>query len=489
MRDSYVGDIGDFAKYGLLRAVGAGRRLGIAWYLCAGPEKAATGDGRHIGYLREPERWRHLDCELFDTLQGLVDEDRRSVADIQSSGILGNAEFADDPVDAGGVSGRGSGSGRRQWFERVLDCLSGCDLVFADPDNGLYDDARFKPERKENAKRIPLAEVAALAEGRTAIVYHHNGRRRGGQYLEIDAWMSRIPGCALAYYWRRWSNRTFFFVNPDPEIVCRIERFAERWRGTGYLVHAASKERRPVSAPAVSMADGNRSQPVKQSGMRRSTQGSGATPVSAAADNADEGVAPGADAMHRRVLDMLLDRYDRRIMNNVQRGDYVECMIACALGADWRLTSEAGWDWAAWDIEHTASGARLEIKQSAARQTWDGESVRRRRNPSFDIGPRKGYWPKDGGPWVTDPGRPADVYVFAWHGEVDERADHRDAAQWRFFVVAERCLPTGQKSIGLSRLEKIAVPCSVMELGRTVEKVCPARQNLKAVCRRMVAGS
>ena len=48
MRDRYVGDIGDFAKYGLLRAVGNGRRLGIAWYLCVDSEAAQKGDSRHI---------------------------------------------------------------------------------------------------------------------------------------------------------------------------------------------------------------------------------------------------------------------------------------------------------------------------------------------------------------------------------------------------------------------------------------------------------
>ena len=41
--------------------------------------------------------------------------------------------------------------------------------------------------------------------------------------------------------------------------------------------------------------------------------------------------------MHSRILEMLIRRYDRRIMNNVQRGNYVECMTATALGADWRL--------------------------------------------------------------------------------------------------------------------------------------------------------
>ena len=109
--------------------------------------------------------------------------------------------------------------------------------------------------------------------------------------------------------------------------------------------------------------------------------------------------------MHKRILDMLICRYDRPIMNNIQRGDYLECMIASTLGASWRLTTEDGWDWAAWDCEHVSSGARLEIKQSAAKQSWDRESDRPRRNPAFDIAPRKGYWPKDGGRWVQAPGR------------------------------------------------------------------------------------
>lgn len=184
--------------------------------------------------------------------------------------------------------------------------------------------------------------------------------------------------------------------------------------------------------------------------------------------------------MHKHILDMLIRRYDRPIINNVDRGDYIECMIASALGAGWRLTWEDGWDWAAWDCEHVLSGARLEIKQAAARQSWDRESERPRRNPDFDIASRRGYWPKEGSRWIQRPGRQADLYVFAWHGRRDEHADHRDPGQWQFFVVAERSLPAGQKSIRLSKLEKIAMSCGVAELGRTVEAACPAREDLKA---------
>ena len=182
---------------------------------------------------------------------------------------------------------------------------------------------------------------------------------------------------------------------------------------------------------------------------------------------------------HEDILDMLKRRYDRPIMNNVCRGDYVECMIASALGGDWRLTWMDGWDWAAWDCEHTPSGARLEIKQAAARQTWDKGPTSPRRNPAFDIAPRSGYWIREG-EWIDSPGRQADVYVFAWHGRDDPHVNHTDARQWRFLVVAERDLPQGQKSIGLRRLKEFATPCEVADLRMAVETACPAEHDLKA---------
>lgn len=181
---------------------------------------------------------------------------------------------------------------------------------------------------------------------------------------------------------------------------------------------------------------------------------------------------------------MLRQRYDGPIMNNVCRGDYVECMIGFALGGDWRLTWMDGWDWAAWDCEHRRSGARLEIKQAAARQTWDKGRTRRQRTPAFDIAPRSGFWTREG-VWIDSPGRLADIYVFAWHGRDDDRANHTDPGQWLFFAVAERDLPKNQKSIGLGRLKGIAAPCGVADLRIAVETVCPAERELKAAqCRR-----
>lgn len=232
MQDRYVGDIGDYVKYGLLRAIRGTRRLGVAWYLH--PDEPG-GHGQHTSYLQRPDEWRHLDPELFDALKELI-RDRRSVANLQESGILGDATFAADRLVVAEVTPRDRERWRHRWFNRIKRQLAGCDLVFADPDNGLVSDARFRPAEKENAKRIPLSEAMALAEGRTAVIYHHNTRYRGGHRAEILCWKNQLPNGTLAYYWRRWRNRTFFIINPDAETRRRIREFEKRWGDRGELV-------------------------------------------------------------------------------------------------------------------------------------------------------------------------------------------------------------------------------------------------------------
>ena len=229
MQDRYVGDVGDFVKYGLLRAIRGTKRLGVAWYLR--PNAGPAGDGRHTAYLQHPDEWRHLDDELFDALRELT-ADRRSVANIQQSGILGDAVFATDRLVVAGVKARD----RQRWFDRTKRQFADCDLVFADPDNGLVPNDRFRPARQVNAKRIPFAEAMALAEGRTAVIYHHNSRRRGGHLDEIGWLKNQLPDGTMAYYWRRVSNRTFLIINPDDEIRRRLLEFENRWGDRGQLV-------------------------------------------------------------------------------------------------------------------------------------------------------------------------------------------------------------------------------------------------------------
>lgn len=242
MQNCYVGDVGDFAKFGLVRAIRNGRNLGVAWYLH--PDEHDKTDGRHTDYLKDPDQFKALDPDLFtamETLRG--DNAASSVTDVAKSHILGDAAFADEPLLIERVPLRDRARWREDWFQRVKQQVTGCDLVLADPDNGLVPDEKFNPTEKASAKRLPLQEAAGLAApGRTLIIYHHNGRKQSHRD-EIRWWMSQLSGCAHAFYWKRWSCRTFFIINPDREIENRLTIFAHRWRACGELILGVSPDK------------------------------------------------------------------------------------------------------------------------------------------------------------------------------------------------------------------------------------------------------
>ncbi len=165
------------------------------------------------------------------------------------------------------------------------------------------------------------------------------------------------------------------------------------------------------------------------------------------------------------VLAEVVRSYEQPVMNNTHRSEYAEAIVVLAL-------RDSGWirmkPWDGWDCEHK-SGLRLEVKQSAAAQTWG--SGTNRSFPRFDIAPRKGFWEEEE-TWVplSKPGRLADIYVFAWHSEPHERADQRDPARWEFYVVLTRDLPEKQKTISLTRLRSITNSCTVDGLAAIVKR-------------------
>lgn len=234
MQDRYTGDIGDYVKYGLLRALVEDYTLGVAWYLF--PDEGHNEDGRHIAYLNSPEPWRHRDPKLFDGLRRIVVGGQRKVLSIESSGLLGGAKFASQPLSFDGVSVADRRELRQRWFSSVLEKLSGCGVVFADPDNGLCEDSRFSYSRIKDWKRLPLCEALALAQGRTGIFYHHNSRRKGGHLGEIEYWIGQLGKGTLALRWRAFSNRTFFIVNPSPIIAERLKTFVKAWSPEALLL-------------------------------------------------------------------------------------------------------------------------------------------------------------------------------------------------------------------------------------------------------------
>ena len=180
---------------------------------------------------------------------------------------------------------------------------------------------------------------------------------------------------------------------------------------------------------------------------------------------------------HQRIIESIMDtHYRKALLNNVHRADYVEAMIVLALDERWLLISR-DWDWAPWDLERD-DGVRLEVKQSAAQQSWKTHDPQA--NRSFDIAQRNGYWDQESR-WHDGRARYADIYLFAWHPELDRNiADHRCASQWRFFVIPEHQLPA-QKSISLNSLKKnpATLETSYKELAATVDTAATGLPALK----------
>lgn len=169
--------------------------------------------------------------------------------------------------------------------------------------------------------------------------------------------------------------------------------------------------------------------------------------------------APTVADIQRKVADAA---FGRPLITNVMRGQVVEAIVACALEPEWRWCAA---DYSSWDFDR-ADGVRLEIKQSAARQSWatsDKPSA-----GSFDIAERKGRW--EGATWIEAPGRAAHIYVFAHHPIADISADHRDPTQWQFYVTRTSELPVTRR-LSLAQARQLSSTLEFVELADAVRNV------------------
>ncbi|HEX7929205.1 MAG TPA: hypothetical protein VF678_16535 [bacterium] len=224
MQNRYAGDIGDYVKFAILRALAPGHRVGIAWWLF--PDEGHNDDGKHVGYLSDKkEQWESFDPYLFRALKSIVNSGQRNVAALEKSALLADACYAFDPIPRADQE-------RQGWFSALKAKLAGCSIVFVDPDNGLQSDNKKVPL---SPKSIALDELAALSgDSRTLIVYHHQTRRKGGHLKEIGYQADRLKRCGFrvdALRARPFSPRVFFLLNATSDIRERAESVARTWEG------------------------------------------------------------------------------------------------------------------------------------------------------------------------------------------------------------------------------------------------------------------
>ncbi len=226
MKNQYAGDENDYLKYGLLRSLctGLNGSVLVAWMLT--PNDGGS-DGLRRSYLEQPDRFRHLDTDLFDHLRGLfLSGEEPSVSLIECHGIVPKTTFFSRLVPD-------DGSSRRQWSDQLLQASRGSELVFLDPDNGI--EVASKPiGRKGSSKFILWSELTDLWHlGKSLLIYQHFPRE------ERDGFISRIRdnlearlGAGVVHFFS-CSHVLFLLVCQEEHAALLGEaarRISEQWK-------------------------------------------------------------------------------------------------------------------------------------------------------------------------------------------------------------------------------------------------------------------
>ena len=231
MQNWYVGDVGDYVKLAILRALSPGRHLGIAWWLF--PDERHKADGRHLTYLDRPGEWRKYDPALFEGLWAIRKRGVRHIRYLEQ--LFPDACFASELIPSNIQPSSHRPVERHRWFRRVIERLEGANLVFVDPDNGIAPDG-FRLTERKSGKSISLAEISELARpNRSLVIYHHQTRRAGGHLDELrflakqlkERTKLQVSGALRA---RPWSPRAFFILEADAQLIERAEQIAQTWR-------------------------------------------------------------------------------------------------------------------------------------------------------------------------------------------------------------------------------------------------------------------
>ena len=236
MQNRYTGDIGDFSKLGLLRALrAAGLSVGLNWYLT--PDEAHNSDGRHVRYLDQDE-YRSCDETLWIKLGDIVKSGKREVRQMENDDIL-QATFFSECLDFAGKDKPERIARRAEWFTRSLDVMAESDVVCVDPDSGLVVPSAAGGPR-ENKYVLPSELASYYSQGSTVVYYQHKARRKDPFYTrQLKEVLRRddLPGATgMALKFEKVSQRYYMLI-VQPQHKEAIDKVVRDMLSTAWAKH------------------------------------------------------------------------------------------------------------------------------------------------------------------------------------------------------------------------------------------------------------
>ena len=215
MQDKYAGDIGDFGKLGLLRHLAeTGLTIGVNWYHAENEENSRDGG------ITEYGRYRECDPELYDKLQIIADADKdhRTIQALEKAEIL-NVKFYSKVLSFTDANKQERQMIREKWLQDALVKLSGCQIIFVDPDNGIM--TKTAKGSKKSNKYVCVKELRDYYKaGATVIYYQHQARYKQEKYAgDIRSILSaeefRNASGALLRFNKQSVRYYGFMIQPD----------------------------------------------------------------------------------------------------------------------------------------------------------------------------------------------------------------------------------------------------------------------------------
>lgn len=211
MQNRFVGDIGDFGKYGLLRNITkSGLIIGVNWYFTKDGSDSAGG---RIEYLLDNyEGYVLCDRELYQELHKLVHiENNRNIQRIEKSGLLpSNTEFFSQILKSGQIY-------RENWYKESLRQLANSEIIFLDPDNNIViskDEIDYTS--KDTMYVIPHEIEEYYKHGKSLVIYNHIDRSTEEDYLKrFDSIISKpifSDARILVMKYSRYSLRYYLVI-------------------------------------------------------------------------------------------------------------------------------------------------------------------------------------------------------------------------------------------------------------------------------------